>query len=69
MNKDRASKQEISELVEAMATIQTLPQMERVALQFYIKGILAAMTGQLPIISGDPPPHMRGRYKGAKLCL
>lgn len=49
------AREEITEILEAMALIQTLPQMERTALQYYIKGAIAAMSGQLPIIERHPP--------------
>ena len=55
MNKDNVSGEEMLEIFEAMAAIQTLPQWERVALQFYIKGIIAAMSGQLPVVERRPP--------------
>jgi len=44
-----ASREEIVEMVEVMTQIQALPQLERIAIQFYIKGIIATMSGQLPM--------------------
>jgi len=52
---DRPSREEIMEIFEAMALIQTLPQPERTALQYYLKGIIAVMTGQLPVLWQSEP--------------
>ena len=49
INDKKPSREEILEIFEAMAVIQTLPQHERTALTYYIKGVIAAISGQLPI--------------------
>ena len=56
MNNQKPSREEIIGLFEDMATIQTLPQYERIALQYYLKGIIAAMSGQLPTPTPTPTP-------------
>lgn len=37
---DKASYEEAVEFAKMLATIQTLPKVERIAVQYYLKGIL-----------------------------
>lgn len=47
--KTTVEKAELRQLAEMLAVFQNLPQMERVAVQYYIKGRMDAVTGNIEI--------------------
>ena len=42
-------REELLAIFEDMSAIQTLPLLERTALMYYLKGIIAVMTGTIPM--------------------